>query len=289
MPFSFPCSRCQLNSSLSCVDVFVWSVSSSLWGVTSPHTWSCVWFLFPPNFRPPCVSVSVRPDVHQHSDFEVMMELLINLHPSRCFHEGGIWEETRIPRLRARSSRSVFNLLTEGLISQPITQQLTPNWLLSFSYGWACAWIYCRCAKVHVHCDYVISDGKGGLRMQGFGQICTEWQTSDVLLCLFGNPDGVSLRSGTRAWEHNGEGLKLEEGAVKQWDGYLKKQLKSRRPEEPQTTGRSRTERNKQTKGSNTGRENTRGEKPWHSKHTIRVDGGIWKSWGCTKKCSNVQ
>lgn len=254
--------------------------------------WTCVWFLFPPNFRPPCVCVcvcvclSVRPDVHQDSDFEVMMELLINLHLSRCFHEGGIWEETRIPRLRARSSRSVFNLLTEGLISQPITQQLTPNWLLSFSYGWACTWIYCRCAKAHVHCDYVISNGKGGLRTQGFGQICTEWQTSDVLLCLFGNPDGASLRSGTRVWKHNGEGLKLEEGAVKQWDGYLKKQLKSRRPEEPQTTGRSRTERNKQTKGSNTGRENTRGEKPWHSKHTRSVDGGIWKA-GAAQKMSN--
>ena len=42
-------------------------------------------------------------------------------------------EGTGIPRFHARSSRSVFNLLTVKLISHPITQQLTPNWLLSFS------------------------------------------------------------------------------------------------------------------------------------------------------------
>lgn len=105
--------------------MFLFEVSLQASGESRPlHVVVCFAFCFPPNV---CVCVSVRPDVHQDSDFEVMMELLINLHLSRCFHEGGIWEETRIPRLRARSSRSVFNLLTEGLISQPITQQLTPN------------------------------------------------------------------------------------------------------------------------------------------------------------------
>ena len=68
---------------------------------------------------------------------------------------------SRIPRFRARSSRSVFNLLTVKLISHPITQQLTPNWVLSFSYGWACTWIYCRCVEVLAPCDYLISKGIG--------------------------------------------------------------------------------------------------------------------------------
>lgn len=86
-----------------------------------------------------------------------IMGLLISFHLSQCFHRGWIWEETRVPRFHGRSSRSVFNLLTVKLISHPITQQLTPNWLLSSSYGWVCTWIYCRCAKVHVPCDYVIS------------------------------------------------------------------------------------------------------------------------------------
>lgn len=86
-----------------------------------------------------------------------IMGPLISFHLSQCFHKGGFGKKTRIPRLHARSSRSVFNLLTVKLISHPITQQLTPNWLLSLSYGWVCTWIYCRCAEVRASADYVIS------------------------------------------------------------------------------------------------------------------------------------
>lgn len=98
----------------------------------------------------------------------------------------------RILRFHARSSRSVFNLLTVKLISHPITQQLTPNWLLSFSHGWACTWIYCRCAKVHVHYDYVISKGKGVCTCRDFVHICTKFQK--ICACvLFLNLDFAEL------------------------------------------------------------------------------------------------
>lgn len=124
--------------------------------------------------------MSVCPDVHQDSGlrYDGTAHLLLPVTP---LSQGRTWEETRISRFHARSSRSVFNLLTVKLISHPITQQLPPNWLLSFFYGWVCTWIYCRCAKVHAHCDFVISISIGVCTWAcahkcGFEYICTKWQ-----------------------------------------------------------------------------------------------------------------
>lgn len=143
--------------------------------------------------------------------------------PVTVVSQGRAREEIRIPRFRARSSRSVFNLLTVELISHPITQQLPPNWLRSFSYGWVCTWIYCRCAKVWAHCDCVISKGK---------RVCVgsleRW--CSVAFSVFTGQEK--------------QFQKIKKEGARQWDKYLQEQLNGRRPEEPQTTGRSRSEWN---------------------------------------------
>lgn len=47
---------------------------------------------------------------------------------------------------------------------------------------------------------------KVGCACKGFGQICTEWQTSDVLLCLFGNGGESGVRD---------KGMKTQWGGLK--------------------------------------------------------------------------
>ena len=55
---------------------------------------------------------------------------------------------------------------------------------------------------------------------------------------------GANDFGGQGEWNENTMERSLKADGARQWNKYLKEQLKSRRPEEPQTTGQSRSEWN---------------------------------------------